>query len=119
MPQYPPVNPTPLQIALHAVDEGSSGDWQTVAIILADEYRKSQRENAGSEIKWERYRRKGVTEMRPYNLEILPSCVSVSEVDRANGSPKKGDMIARNPMNHLDQWLVAKDYFEENFQKVE
>jgi len=31
------------------------------------------------------------------------------------GSPKEGDMIARNPANHKDQWLVAAKYFKENF----
>jgi uncharacterized protein YozE (UPF0346 family) len=25
-------------------------------------------------------------------------------------------MIARNPKNHDDQWLVAKRYFEDNFE---
>jgi uncharacterized protein YozE (UPF0346 family) len=25
-------------------------------------------------------------------------------------------MIARNPKNHDDQWLVAKQYFENNFE---
>ena len=42
--------------------------------------------------------------------------VSVSDVDLKNGSPKIGDMIARNPKNHNDQWLVAKQYFEDNFE---
>lgn len=41
--------------------------------------------------------------------------VSISKTDLENGSPKGGDMIARNPKNHNDQWLVAKDYFKENF----
>lgn len=41
--------------------------------------------------------------------------ISISEVDIKNGSPKIGDMIARNPTNHEDQWLVAKQYFNENF----
>lgn len=44
--------------------------------------------------------------------------VSISDVDRSNGSPKLGDMIARNPKNHLDQWLVAKEYFQDNFEPV-
>lgn len=45
--------------------------------------------------------------------------VSVSAADRENGSPKAGDMIARNPANHEDRWLVAADYFRENFEPVE
>jgi hypothetical protein len=32
------------------------------------------------------------------------------------GSPKAGDMIARNPGNHEDQWLVAAQYFADNFE---
>lgn len=41
--------------------------------------------------------------------------VSISDVDKANGSPKLGDMIARNPKNHRDQWLVSEQYFKDNF----
>ena len=42
--------------------------------------------------------------------------VSISDVDLKNGSPKIGDMIARNPINHNDQWLVAGQYFKDNFE---
>lgn len=42
--------------------------------------------------------------------------ISISEVDLKQGSPRVGDMIARNPKNHLDQWLVAEQYFKENFE---
>lgn len=44
--------------------------------------------------------------------------VSISPEDLKSGSPKIGDMIARNPKNHLDQWLVAQKYFEENFEQI-
>jgi hypothetical protein len=44
--------------------------------------------------------------------------VSISEADRANGSPKAGDMIARNPVNHDDQWLIASEYFAKNFSQA-
>jgi len=44
--------------------------------------------------------------------------VSISQPDLQNGSPKVGDMIARNPKNHNDQWLVAKQYFQDNFSDV-
>jgi len=42
--------------------------------------------------------------------------VSISDADLQNGSPKIGDMIARNPKNHNDQWLVAEQYFKDNFK---
>jgi len=28
-------------------------------------------------------------------------------------------MIARNPQNHEDQWLVARQYFDENFEPLD
>jgi hypothetical protein len=63
------------------------------------------------------YRRTQKSEMRPYvEDEELPSSVSISAIDRKNGSPKAGDMIARNPANHEDQWLVAAAYFKANFE---
>ena len=44
--------------------------------------------------------------------------VSISSEDRKNGSPKIGDMIARNPKNHKDQWLIAAQYFYDNFEPI-
>lgn len=38
--------------------------------------------------------------------------------DKEAGSPKTGDMIARNPKNHADQWLVAAQYFADNFEPI-
>lgn len=67
---------------------------------------------------WKQYKRKGLSEMREYQTGEDVSHVSISEEDRKNGSPKDGDMIARNPKNHNDQWLVAKKYFEENLELV-
>jgi hypothetical protein len=61
------------------------------------------------------YRRRSIAEMRPYQPGEDLAGVSVAVVDSAAGSPKEGDMIARNPKNHADQWLVAAKYFAENF----
>jgi len=67
-----------------------------------------------------RYRRKQIAELRPYLPgEELSGRVSISAADREAGSPRTGDMIARNPANHDDQWLISKEYFEENFEPVE
>lgn len=65
---------------------------------------------------WKQYKRKGLSEMRPYISGEDISSVSISEADKQNGSPREGDMIARNPKNHNDQWLVAKKYFEDNLE---
>jgi hypothetical protein len=66
---------------------------------------------------WKKYKRKGLSEMRPYiSGEILPETVSISDADLKNGSPKEGDMIAKNPLNENNQWLVAKKHFEDNLE---
>ncbi len=69
---------------------------------------------------FKQYRRKSISEMRPYIVgEILDSKVSISEADLKAGCPKSGDMIARNPKKHDDQWLVEKSYFEDNLEPIE
>ena len=83
---------------------------------------------------FKQYRRTQIAEMRPVNEEDIKAYhadkrihsirdtefrVSIYDVDKANGSPKIGDMVARNPKNHNDQWLVAKQYFEDNFEPMQ
>jgi hypothetical protein len=57
--------------------------------------------------------------MRPYQHGDDLNGVSISDVDRNAGSPKPGDMIARNPKKHADKWLVAAKYFTDNFEAVQ
>jgi hypothetical protein len=65
------------------------------------------------------YRRTQIAEMRPYEEgEVLSDRISISAPDKEAGSPKVGDMIARNPANHDDQWLVAAAYYAANFEPV-
>lgn len=81
--------------------------------------------------KFKKYRRTQIAEMRPvtqfdiagfeqdkhiHSIRDTEFKVSISDADKENGSPLIGDMIARNPKNHNDQWLVAKLYFEDNFE---
>lgn len=84
---------------------------------------------------FKKYKRSQVAELRPVTNEDRENfngngelkfisdlgfhTVSISEPDLKNGSPKIGDMIARNPDNHLDQWLVAKAYFDKNFIELD
>jgi hypothetical protein len=65
---------------------------------------------------FKRYRRKQIAELRPYVPGENMDGISVSDADAKAGSPKAGDMIARNPENHEDQWLVAAQYFADNFE---
>jgi hypothetical protein len=72
------------------------------------------------EQEFKQYRRKSISEIRPYQLgEMLDIIVSISEADKLQGSPKEGDMIARNPKNRNDQWLVSKEYVEDNLEPIE
>ncbi len=77
-----------------------------------------------------KYRRTQIAEMRPVTKEEIElgrlivtktrsrKAISVSDADLQNGSPKSGDMIARNPKKHEDQWLVAEQYFKDNFESL-
>lgn len=68
---------------------------------------------------FKQFRRTQIAEMRPYmEGEELSGRVSISTPDKEAGSPKVGDMIARNPANHDDQWLVSADYFAANFEPL-
>lgn len=64
------------------------------------------------------YRKKQLSEMRPYVEGEDMNGVSISAPDRGAGSPKHGDMIARNPKNHDDRWLVAAQFFADNFEEA-
>lgn len=76
---------------------------------------------------FKKYRRTAIAEMRPVTPEeemngpevLHAAGISVSQADASAGSPKLGDMIARNPKNHDDQWLVAAQYFKDNFEPTE
>jgi len=86
-------------------------------------------------MEFKKYRRTQIAEMRPVSdidiqmfeedrvIKHYPytkTCIiSISQADLDNGSPKIGDMIARNPKNHQDQWLVAKTYFNDNFETID
>ncbi len=65
---------------------------------------------------FKQYRRRSFAEARPWTETDLMDGISISAEDRRAGSPKHGDMIARNPKNHADQWLVEAHYFANNFE---
>lgn len=68
---------------------------------------------------FKQYRRKQIAELRPWEMGDDMTGISISSADKEAGSPFQGDMVARNPVNHNDQWLVAAAYFAENFEPVE
>jgi hypothetical protein len=88
--------------------------------IVFPEYSYEEAAARGEEsmAEFKQYRRKQIAELRPLVEGDDLSGVSISAEDRKAGSPKLGDMIARNPKNHADQWLVAAQYFADNFEPV-
>lgn len=68
---------------------------------------------------FKQYRRKQIAQLTCWKPGFDMTGVSVSLPDAENGSPKHGDMIARNPKNHADMWLVAAQYFSDNFEPLE
>lgn len=68
---------------------------------------------------FKQYRRKELAELRDWEEGDDMTGVSISQPDKGAGSPKTGDKIARNPVNHNDQWLVAKRYFDNNFEPAD
>ena len=64
------------------------------------------------------YRRKQIAELADWTPDVDMTGVSVSDADKSAGSPKPGDKIARNPVNHSDRWLVSAEYFNANFEPV-
>lgn len=72
------------------------------------------------EVKFKEYFRKGTALLHEYDPEytyneLFWERLSISEADKEKGSPKKGDMVAVNPDDYSDIWLVEKEYFENNF----
>lgn len=67
---------------------------------------------------YQKYRRTQIAEMKPWVEGEDMDGVSVSDSDREAGSPKPGDMIARNPASHTDRWLVSAAYFAANFELI-
>lgn len=69
-------------------------------------------------MEFKEYKRKGFTEATPWTTDTDMTIVAMSQSDKENGSPKLGDMIARNPKNHEDMLLIAAKYFEDNLELV-
>lgn len=69
---------------------------------------------------YKQYRRTQIAEMIPVEqlTQFELEGVSISKPDLEAGSPKVGDMVARNPKNHADRWLVAAQYFADNFEPL-
>lgn len=64
------------------------------------------------------YRKKELQKLIPWTEDLPMELVSISEADRLNGSPKVGDMIAFNPKDETDIWLVGEKFFNDNYEEA-
>ena len=67
---------------------------------------------------FKQYRKNQIAEMRTYEPGEDMTGITVNESDKMNGSPKVGDMVARDPRNHKDQWLVSHSFFTANYEPI-
>jgi hypothetical protein len=65
---------------------------------------------------YKEYRKKQTQLLRPYIDGEDTSGVSISDADKENGSPQKGDMVAVNRNDETDKWLVAEKFFNDNYE---
>jgi hypothetical protein len=65
------------------------------------------------------YRKKGLVEIERWVPGINMDGVSIGDEDKANGSPRDGDMIARDPNNPRDRWLISSAYFAANYEEAD
>jgi hypothetical protein len=64
------------------------------------------------------FRKKVTQPMEEWRPGMDMSPISVSPEDAMNGSPLPGDMIATNPKNNDDKWLVAAQFMADNYEEV-
>lgn len=64
------------------------------------------------------YRKKGLQGMEKWRTGMPMKGISISQADKDAGSPKHGDMIAINASDHSDKWLVAKAFFDKNYEEA-
>ena len=62
------------------------------------------------------FKKKGTQQLVPWEESMEVNDFSISLPDLNNGSPKAGDMIATNKNNPEDKWLVAKQFFNDNYE---
>lgn len=65
------------------------------------------------------YKKKTIQPAEEWREGFNMDGVSVSDADKAKGSPKEGDMIAHNPRDPSDKWLIEQAAFAETYEPFE
>lgn len=69
-------------------------------------------------LEFKQYKRKETAEIAKWVEGTDMTGISIGEHDTLHGSPKAGDMIARNPKEHADKWVIVEQYFKDNFDPI-
>ena len=64
------------------------------------------------------FRRTAIIEFRRYEPGENMLGIRISAADQASGCPKNGDMIARDPSNHKNKWLVSAEDFTSCYEEA-
>lgn len=72
-----------------------------------------------TELKITLYRKSKTQPMMPWHSGMNMESVSIPSADAQNGSPKAGDMIAYNPEDSGDRWLVSAEFFRDNYEPAD
>jgi hypothetical protein len=63
------------------------------------------------------YRKKQMIEVERWTPGIDMAGVTIGELDKNNGSPRDGDVIARNADgNPKDRWLISAETFQLTYE---
>ena len=63
---------------------------------------------------WKQYTKASEIEATPWTEDFDMSKLASQPKD----PPKRGDMIARNPKDRDDMWLISAEYFKANYKDV-
>jgi len=64
------------------------------------------------------YRKTALQELHPWTTDTPMALVSISASDAEKGCPKPGDMIACNPDDVTDWWLIEEQFFKDSYEWV-
>ena len=83
--------------------------------LVEEAYKLIRTKTVVKNMKFKRYRKKGITEMRPY---VKGEDLSNVYVNKSIVNPMVDmGMIGRNPSDHANQWYMPKKYFLEFYEE--
>lgn len=82
-------------------------------MVMADNEKTAEYED-----QFVQYSRITIVEMRPFVVGEDMTNIYVDPVLVEHGHPEEGDMIARNPRDRDEMWLMTRENFSTNFETI-